>query len=792
LVVAGLLALAACGSPPAPDTGDNKADAGGVELPAVDSGTAGSTDAGGSTSEDAGRTQPEVRTLRLVGPAEQDVDTGATAALRVQLVATETGVVIGAPITFTLKQDASGGALGTTAVNTDEDGVAEVVFTAGKKAGLAVVTIAADGKFKDKPVEAKLNVKAAVRTLSSADSALTLPAGRTVAYEVQLTGKGGKPVSSAKVTFTAKGDKKSILLDGASAATQTVTTALDGTASIALTAGTVPVRFSFDVEASAEFATPIKVTINAIPRAITGGGCASDAECAAGQTCVNTACVKAAGCTSDADCTSGFTCSPSGQCVKATTTGCTQSSECTGLTYCDTSLKKCVAGCDADSKCVSPKICDKSRHVCVAPTSTGCTDDSECPTGMVCNGTKCVLAPPTSTGCADSSECDAGKYCDANLGKCVPGCDDDSQCATKNCDLDSNTCGAMPPCQDDSECTGGEVCSATSGKCEPPPPVIFDVTTDWHDVTHHFNATSLVPPSVSNVLNTLNQAFGMLENLVSGNAGDLLPSIVPSSIKKQVSKAVDGVVKKYVPSWVKDAILIGANINNIIHDLTVKSAMKFEQKQPDKSKVTGSDTWNKLIWYWYKQGCTKPAAGKPPPSCAEVAIDLKALLISPGPSNFAGDIKGTTLNIGPHSLNVKIGKAVEALLKLLLEALTGDPDLAKAIKSVVDCAAINTELQDLARSILPSSLEHYADKINIVKQCNDGIDKAAQAVHDKIANLAPINTPVSLSGRATITQDPGNGSNLADHLINGVWDGSIGSTQKTGIGTWNAERGAEE
>jgi Cys-rich repeat protein len=108
-------------------------------------------------------------------------------------------------------------------------------------------------------------------------------------------------------------------------------------------------------------------------------GCASNADCAAGQLCASGTCVSPpVGCTTDADCASGQVCA-GGVCVAG--------SSCDG--------GACVpSGCVSNADCAANESC--VRNTCIA-NSTGCTSSAQCPPGTACQSGACV--PTVSSSC---------------------------------------------------------------------------------------------------------------------------------------------------------------------------------------------------------------------------------------------------------------------------------------------------------------------------------------------------------------------------------------------------------
>ncbi|MBW1807548.1 MAG: hypothetical protein JRJ87_05090 [Deltaproteobacteria bacterium] len=175
--------------------------------------------------------------------------------------------------------------------------------------------------------------------------------------------------------------------------------------------------------------------------------CASDDECPAGNFCDRGDCRP--GCRSDADCPAGSTCFVAlYECVK---TGCESDDDCAAGEKCN--FGECVAvGCVIDEDCPAGEKCNFGE--CVA---ADCVLDEDCPIGEQCLNGSCELA-----GCQTDADCMAGQHCQDGACTVIVGCANDSDCGPDQ-QCVAGTCETAG-CQTDADCLPDESCIA--GACQ--------------------------------------------------------------------------------------------------------------------------------------------------------------------------------------------------------------------------------------------------------------------------------------------------------------------------------------
>ncbi len=225
--------------------------------------------------------------------------------------------------------------------------------------------------------------------------------------------------------------------------------------------------------------------------------CDSGAECPAGEICkvpdggTENACLN---CSTNGDCTAQQLCSDAGLCGFRTGWGdqCTLNAQCSAGQFCLQGL--CAPANPADlcqrGSCPPAQVCNVQNQVC--EQNLGCTVNGSCSATEICNPVTLDCEPrcdPANPGlvcsptqqcvasrcvdCTQDSNCgDAGLTCDVAAGRCTaPGlCFSDSSCpAGEVCNLATETCGAVPaPCSSDDGCPANEVCDIVTGACVSP------------------------------------------------------------------------------------------------------------------------------------------------------------------------------------------------------------------------------------------------------------------------------------------------------------------------------------
>jgi len=174
---------------------------------------------------------------------------------------------------------------------------------------------------------------------------------------------------------------------------------------------------------------------------------------------------------------------------------------------CNISTGMCVP-CLGDNDCASGQTCNTTTNQCETPPPPTCTVDAQCSNGQIClNGTctpgcdqnsqcvsnncdlsthTCVPPPP----CTTDSQCGSGQIC--LNGSCTPGCDQNNQCVSNQCDLSTHNCVPPPTCSTDGDCASGQIC--LNGSCTPGCDQNSQCSSNNCDLSTH---TCVPPPSCS-------------------------------------------------------------------------------------------------------------------------------------------------------------------------------------------------------------------------------------------------------------------------------------------------------
>lgn len=120
-------------------------------------------------------------------------------------------------------------------------------------------------------------------------------------------------------------------------------------------------------------------------KAMRPGTCEKDADCGAGQRCVNGKCQQ---CASDVHCKANERC-VEGQCLRR----CSRDDECGPGRVCVDGACRTVA-CQRDAQCGPGRVCRSGK--CEAIPKGLCREDDDCAEEQVCRNGRCVAAPRPS------------------------------------------------------------------------------------------------------------------------------------------------------------------------------------------------------------------------------------------------------------------------------------------------------------------------------------------------------------------------------------------------------------
>jgi len=208
---------------------------------------------------------------------------------------------------------------------------------------------------------------------------------------------------------------------------------------------------------------------------IVPGGCASSAECAPDDVCV------------DGDCTSvdcfpgpgGDRCPGDAECVGTrcrAVIDCGDDTDCDGFGFCDDGV--CAFVCDDNDDCGGTRatgcVDGTCRFACVGDFGCGrggicvdgfcadveCEGDGDCADGERCNDGRCEDFVP----CETAGDCADGQLCVEGACEDAPRCRGDRQCPD-GAVCDSGVCVPAEVCGSDDDCDGDDVCIA--GDCVP-------------------------------------------------------------------------------------------------------------------------------------------------------------------------------------------------------------------------------------------------------------------------------------------------------------------------------------
>jgi hypothetical protein len=173
-----------------------------------------------------------------------------------------------------------------------------------------------------------------------------------------------------------------------------------------------------------------------------GDQCSQNAQCQAGQYCVQGLCVASANVQlcpdgTSSECPTGMRCN-STNLVCEQNLGCLANDDCDPGETCNTGLNACEPTCSVMNQaqqCQANETC--SNGLCVE-----CTQSSDCTgVGLVCDSAGLCSS---GTQCYSDRDCEIPLVCYEQTGQCVP---------------------QLPPCNSDEDCGTGQECDIATGQC---------------------------------------------------------------------------------------------------------------------------------------------------------------------------------------------------------------------------------------------------------------------------------------------------------------------------------------
>ena len=689
-------------------------------------------DGGGSAPECAASEQSGVW-MQAFGPLTQEISTQGQAKIAVVLVNRSQGQAelkpaSGKSVAFKIITQGGDATLDNASKDTDTDGLAEVLFKAGKTAlgypyqvqataaGTCAITFSID---VTKPLRQ-------LRILTPpAPGPFDTFASARIPVTVEATTNNNSKLSDEKITFkttTGKTSNTTFTEPGSAAAGTgdlTVKTNASGRATVMLATGPVPIAELLVVATMTGTAdATVKVRVN--KAGTPTGGCKTDADCPLGYYCKNKKCelvptTPPAGCKTDADCKAPNVCDKtSGMCVPPSTGG---------------------TGCKSDSDCTPPNLCDTKSGKCLPPTGNGCdpVEGIECPVGEVCVGRQCVKLP--TGGCTNNSQCPSGFYC--LNGKCVP--------------------NGTPPtgggCTKTSQCPTGQVC--INGKCVPKSSCNINAAADRLKGLWKYDSKLYLRDALGGFTKGFLTASGYLGQIIGGSWSiSGLPSFIESAVKKYLKKLIG----QYIPPWAQSLVTTLASINDIFKTMRVLSTVQATSS--GQYKYLHTETWDLI-----ELTVNGKKISSPPSAIKQVGkIKVSAYL--------ATEVCGV-LTITKHKINNQIGGIVLWGVNMALNLIscnTGGTcykDINQALNKTIDCPKLGSAVDKLVRSIW-SSAPPVAGIVTqaCMSQKQKLITSLTQALNDLTVKLSLL----EMSGTATIAAPPAN-----NKLSSGIWYGVIGS-----------------
>lgn len=130
------------------------------------------------------------------------------------------------------------------------------------------------------------------------------------------------------------------------------------------------------------------------------------------------------------------------------------------------------------------------------------------------------------------------------------------------------------------------------------------------------------------------------------------------------------------------------------------------------------------------------------------------------------------LNIGPHPFELETGKLMVHIWSTGLLPLLGWESTEAMLASFIDCAALALEAEDFVPDLGLLDAEDYEGF------CQDGLEEAAKALEDLLADFAASDTTLIFEGSCQAGELNEKGG--ATKLVQGTWQGSWAEGDETG------------
>ena len=449
------------------------------------------------------------------------------------------GVAAGVPVTFTIITPNAQASLSAETVETGQDGMAKVTFTA-QAAGSYQIQAKADGTC---PVTFTVQVAEPNRGLKpvGSDTLYAWTHSRvniSVRAYAAISGQGEYPLAGEDIHFTmgdeGQGASLQDLAGNSTGQEITVQTGANGVATVALNTGSQAVSNGITVTAVLEGTQP--VVFHVIVREYNSEPCQTNADCPADfPVCDDGTCVQVTGgtgsCETDDDCVAPYKCLP------------TQGGD-----------KQCQLEGTGGQRCDS------------------LTTMSPCPDGQVCIGGYCV-DDPNNTTCRVNDDCPIGFVCQDS--HCIPDPNNDNfQCVTPT------------DCPTGQVCVGG-LCVNPNTDCTPAPDP-SRLQGSWA-----FDSTLHLRQALAGWVSGFLSAMEFFRDVILGNVDLGLPGWLEDLVEDTIKSLIDA----YIPPWGQQLIIVLGDLSDILDDMHVLHTVRLVAA--GNYEYSGTSTWD-LVEFEYR------------------------------------------------------------------------------------------------------------------------------------------------------------------------------------------------
>jgi len=318
-----------------------------------------------------------------------------------------------------------------------------------------------------------------------------------------------------------------------------------------------------------------------------------------------------------------------------------------------------------------------------------------------------------------------------------------------------------------------------------------------YDATNIFDFTGAIPGEAGMIIDMIVELFtapgGLIIDLVkvavATQIGELATDALFYLFEDLLADLISDWLLNNSPDFIQDLFLVGEDLIQIVHHLTLTSDLHISKLQNDYY-IEGTQFFLGVTLYW-KLGCAQEGEPDYDPECGALPLSLEDLENTDIPVNIIeGKFTATVdnwnhLTVSKHELQLNYGALILFVLNdILLPAVSDYNSIEDLLYSILDCNAIASGLGGILEPLGVSDQE-------VEDFCNQAVGIVVSPIEEMIASLS-LNSHLVLWGEGTMVDD--DGDLYVDRFTNGHWDGYIYFSNDPNdqgnllTGEWHAEK----